>query len=63
MSPYAGSSEPAHGREAAADGLGDGDLAALDRLLDPDDEAGIMRRPDAFLLAAQTVQVAARTAE
>ncbi|MGW2330510.1 class I SAM-dependent methyltransferase [Streptomyces sp. NPDC001700] len=54
--------EFARWREAAADGLDDGDLAALDRLLDPDDEAGIMLRPDAFLLVAQTFHVAAREA-
>ncbi|WP_063730636.1 class I SAM-dependent methyltransferase [Streptomyces sp. RTd22] len=47
-------------REAAADRLDDGDLATLARLLDPDDEAGIMRRPDAFLLTASTFHVAAR---
>lgn len=47
-------------REAAADRLDDGDLAALDRLLDPDDEAGIARRPDAFVLTAQTFHVAAQ---
>ena len=52
--------ELAHRREAAADRLDDGDLAALDRLLDPDDEAGLMRRPDVFLLAAHTIHVAAR---
>jgi SAM-dependent methyltransferase len=52
--------ELAHRREAAADGLDDGDLAALDRLLDPDDEAGIARRPDVFLLTAHTIHVAAR---
>ncbi|MFI0774536.1 class I SAM-dependent methyltransferase [Streptomyces sp. NPDC021212] len=53
--------ELAHRREAVADRLDDGDLAALDRLLDPEDEAGIMRRPDVFLLAAHTLHVAART--
>lgn len=52
--------ELARWREAAADRLDDGDLAALDRLLDPDDEAGIMRRPDVFLLAAHTFHAAAR---
>lgn len=31
------------------------DKATLDRLLDPDDPAGIDRRPDLFLLAARTV--------
>ncbi|MET7765427.1 class I SAM-dependent methyltransferase [Streptomyces sp. NPDC005336] len=49
-------------REAAADRLDDGDLAALDRLLDPDDRAGIMRRPDVFLLSAQTFHTAVRAA-
>ncbi|MEU8827013.1 class I SAM-dependent methyltransferase [Streptomyces sp. NPDC048636] len=53
--------ELGHRREAAADLLADGDLVALDRLLDPDDPAGIMRRPDAFVLSAQTVHSALRT--
>ncbi|WP_432586229.1 class I SAM-dependent methyltransferase [Streptomyces sp. HD1123-B1] len=53
--------ELGHRREAAADRLADGDLLALDRLLDPDDPAGIMRRPDAFVLSAQTVHSALRT--
>ena len=50
------------GRVSAPEGVipGPGDLAAVDRLLDPDDEAGIMRRPDVFLLAAHTLHVAAR---
>lgn len=47
-------------REGAADRLDGGDLAALDRLLDPEDVAGIMRRPDAFLLTAHTLHAAAR---
>ncbi|QKV91817.1 class I SAM-dependent methyltransferase [Streptomyces sp. NA02950] len=53
--------ELGHRREAAADLLADGDLVALDRLLDPGDPAGIMRRPDVFVLSAQTVHSAVRT--
>ncbi|MDI3417333.1 class I SAM-dependent methyltransferase [Streptomyces luteolus] len=37
------------------EGLDADDAATLDRLLDPDDEAGLDHRPDVFLLAAQTV--------
>jgi hypothetical protein len=33
------------------------DLAALDRLLDPVDPAGLRLRPDVFLLGAQTVHL------
>ncbi|NNJ05846.1 class I SAM-dependent methyltransferase [Streptomyces sp. PKU-MA01144] len=36
------------------------DAAVLDRLLDPDDEEGLMRRPDCFMLAARTVHTARR---
>jgi SAM-dependent methyltransferase len=43
------------------DGLGDrlaaDDLAALERLLDPDAPDGVMRRTDVFFLAARTVHV------
>ncbi|GAA5081715.1 class I SAM-dependent methyltransferase [Streptomyces similanensis] len=45
-------------------GLGDGldaeDRAALDRLLDPEDEASVHRRPDVFVLKAHTVHTAVR---
>ena len=33
----------------------------LDRLLDPEDEASLHRRPDVFVLAAHTVHTAVRT--
>ncbi|GHF67465.1 SAM-dependent methyltransferase [Streptomyces mashuensis] len=43
------------------DGLLDqDDLAALDRLLDPDSPEGVDRRPDLFLLTARTVHFARR---
>lgn len=42
-------------REVAAESLDAVDLDALDVLLDPDSPAGILRRPDAFLLAGTTV--------
>lgn len=42
-------------REAAAEHLAADDLTTLDRLLDPDDPAGLRHRPDVFLLDAQTV--------
>lgn len=42
-------------RHGLAEVLDAEDLATLDRLLDPDDPAGIDRRADAFLLAAPTV--------
>ncbi|MBT2409465.1 class I SAM-dependent methyltransferase [Streptomyces sp. ISL-12] len=49
-------------RDLGADaGLDAGDRAVLDRLLDPDDEAGVHRRPDLFVLAAHTVHTAVRT--
>ncbi|UNO39210.1 class I SAM-dependent methyltransferase [Streptomyces sp. MST-110588] len=38
--------------------LDEEDRATLARLVDPDDEAGIARRPDVFLLSAQTVHTA-----
>lgn len=47
-------------RDSAAAHLAADDLAALDRLLDPDDPAGLRHRPDAFLLSAQTVHFAVR---
>ncbi|KAF4409572.1 MULTISPECIES: trans-aconitate 2-methyltransferase [Streptomyces] len=46
--------------EMAGDRLDAEDRAAVERLLDPDDELGLRRRPDAFLLRARTVHVARR---
>ncbi|WP_406090226.1 class I SAM-dependent methyltransferase [Streptomyces sp. NBC_01013] len=47
------------------DGLGDRldaeDIATLDRLLDPEDPAGLHRRPDTYLLMARTVHLGRRT--
>ncbi|MFI1334921.1 class I SAM-dependent methyltransferase [Streptomyces sp. NPDC020845] len=43
-----------------ADRLDATDRATLDRLLDPDDEAGVLRRPDVFWLSAQTVHAAVK---
>ncbi|MFD5425150.1 class I SAM-dependent methyltransferase [Streptomyces sp. NPDC127084] len=37
------------------------DLSVIDRLLDPDDEQGLMHRPDSFLLTARTVHTARST--
>ncbi|GAB2713914.1 class I SAM-dependent methyltransferase [Streptomyces bullii] len=48
-------------REGLADGLDAEDRATLDRLLDPEDEASVHRRPDVFVLAAHTVHTAVRT--
>ncbi|GGZ04810.1 class I SAM-dependent methyltransferase [Streptomyces poonensis] len=45
-------------REAAAELLDASDLATLDRLLDPDDKAGLHHRPDVFVLTAHTLHVA-----
>lgn len=45
-------------REMLGDRLPAEDLETLDRLLDPHDEAGLRKRPDVFLLKAQTVHVA-----
>ncbi|MFE9662400.1 methyltransferase domain-containing protein [Streptomyces sp. NPDC005955] len=45
-------------REMVTDVLDADDLATLDRLLDPDAPEGLARRPDAFLLSAQTVHTA-----
>ncbi|MGW3565219.1 class I SAM-dependent methyltransferase [Streptomyces sp. NPDC000941] len=36
------------------------DRATIGRLLDPDDEAGVLRRPDVFWLSAQTVHAAVK---
>ncbi|MEG3626661.1 class I SAM-dependent methyltransferase [Streptomyces poriticola] len=47
-------------RERATGRLDAGDLATLDRLLDPEDPAGIHRRPDVFVLVAHTVYTAIR---
>ncbi|MEU4658302.1 methyltransferase domain-containing protein [Streptomyces sp. NPDC023723] len=47
-------------RAMAGEFLDAGDRAALDRLLDPDDEAGVHRRTDLFLLTALTVHTAVR---
>jgi hypothetical protein len=47
-------------RERLTDGLDAKDLAALDRLLDPDDEASLHRRADVFVLEAHTVHTAVR---
>lgn len=44
-------------RDSLAEGLDPDDLAALDRLLDPDDKASVHHRPDVFLLTALTVHV------
>ncbi|MFB8771588.1 class I SAM-dependent methyltransferase [Streptomyces broussonetiae] len=47
-------------REACADRLDATDTATLDRLLDPDDRAGLLHRRDVFFLTARTVHTAAR---
>jgi len=47
----------AHRRDGLAAGLDADDVAALDRLLDPDDTASVLRRPDVFVLTAFTVYV------
>ncbi|UQA92208.1 class I SAM-dependent methyltransferase [Streptomyces halobius] len=44
--------------EVYGDRLDEDDRTTLGRLTDPDDPAGITRRPDAFLLSAQTVHTA-----
>lgn len=44
----------------AAEYLDADDAATLDRLLDPDDPAGVRRRPDVLLLDAQTVHFAVK---
>ncbi|MEU1890320.1 class I SAM-dependent methyltransferase [Streptomyces pristinaespiralis] len=38
--------------------LPDEDIAILDRLLDPEDPQGLLRRPDTYMLAARTVYTA-----
>ncbi|QEU90473.1 class I SAM-dependent methyltransferase [Streptomyces kanamyceticus] len=43
--------------------LGADELATIDRLLDPSDPGGLLLRPDAFLLLAQTVHVAVKDGE
>ncbi|MGA5560470.1 class I SAM-dependent methyltransferase [Streptomyces platensis] len=45
-------------REMYGDRLDEDDRTALARLTDPEDAAGITRRPDAFFLAVQTVHTA-----
>ncbi|MDI3385339.1 class I SAM-dependent methyltransferase [Streptomyces sp. B-S-A8] len=52
------------GRRAGGlrEGLDADDAATVGRLLDPDDEAGLDRRPDVFLLATQTVHLGKRAA-
>lgn len=47
-------------RERIGEGLDADDLATLDRLLDPADEAGVHRRQDVFVLVAHTVYTAVR---
>ncbi|MCP3802052.1 class I SAM-dependent methyltransferase [Allokutzneria sp. A3M-2-11 16] len=42
----------------SADRLSEEDAATLARLLDPEDEAGVLRRPDAFVLGARTIYLA-----
>ncbi|MFC9503394.1 class I SAM-dependent methyltransferase [Streptomyces sp. NPDC057002] len=49
-----------HLRERIPEGFDADDLATLDRLLDPDDEAGLYRRADMFVLEAHTVHTAVR---
>ncbi|MFD9320967.1 class I SAM-dependent methyltransferase [Streptomyces sp. NPDC060053] len=47
-------------RDVFGDTLGPDDRAMLDRLLDPQDEAGVHRRADVFVLAAHTVHTAVK---
>ncbi|WP_030897221.1 MULTISPECIES: class I SAM-dependent methyltransferase [unclassified Streptomyces] len=49
-----------HLRERLTDGLDADDVATIDRLLDPDDEASVHHRPDLFVLEAHTVHTAVR---
>ncbi|MFJ8591295.1 class I SAM-dependent methyltransferase [Streptomyces sp. NPDC093598] len=51
-----------HMRDKLAEGLDAEDLATVDRLLDPDDEASLHHRPDVFVLEAHTVHTAVRPA-
>ncbi|MDG4859799.1 class I SAM-dependent methyltransferase, partial [Streptomyces sp. T-3] len=46
--------------EAFAERLDADDLATVERLVDPEDEAGLLRRRDTFVLTAQTVHMAVR---
>ncbi|MFK0260061.1 class I SAM-dependent methyltransferase [Streptomyces angustmyceticus] len=46
------------GLDLYGDRLDEDDRTTLARLADPDDASGIVRRPDAFLLSAQTVHTA-----
>ncbi|MEV6162909.1 class I SAM-dependent methyltransferase [Streptomyces sp. NPDC052052] len=52
--------EFARRREMLAPSLSAEDVAVLDRLLDPEDPAGLHHRPDLFLLTARTVHLARR---
>jgi SAM-dependent methyltransferase len=49
-------------RDGFGDALDADDRATLDRLLDPQDPAGVHRRPDVFVLAAHTVHTAVKPA-
>ncbi|WP_329500342.1 class I SAM-dependent methyltransferase [Kitasatospora herbaricolor] len=49
-------------REAMGEFLGEEDRGTVDRLLDPSAPEGVLRRPDAFLLAATTVFTGVRPA-
>ncbi|MFF0450808.1 class I SAM-dependent methyltransferase [Streptomyces sp. NPDC004609] len=50
----------AHRRTAMDGVLDSGDLAVLDRLIDPEDPEGLMHRADTYLLTARTVHTARR---
>ncbi|WP_327371280.1 class I SAM-dependent methyltransferase [Streptomyces sp. NBC_01217] len=52
--------EFARRREMLTEALTPEDIAVLDRLLDPEDPAGLRRRPDVFLLMVRTVHLARR---
>ncbi|MFF3124978.1 class I SAM-dependent methyltransferase [Streptomyces sp. NPDC057908] len=52
--------EFARRREMFEESLAADDIAVLDRLLDPEDRAGLRRRPDVFLLTVRTVHLARR---
>ncbi|MFJ3443716.1 class I SAM-dependent methyltransferase [Streptomyces sp. NPDC086081] len=49
-----------HLRDRLTEALDAEDIATLDRLLDPADEASLHRRPDVFVLEAHTVHTAVR---
>ncbi|MFE6194325.1 class I SAM-dependent methyltransferase [Streptomyces sp. NPDC057838] len=49
-----------HRRDRLGEVLDAEDVATLDRLLDPDDEASLHHRPDVFVLEAHTVHTAVR---